>query len=81
MNRKAGQLLKNNKEVVNMCNRNNRRNRRVELICECWEVRSNRDDRDWDNRDCNHNNNRNNNRDELRCECRECRRRGSDRRY
>jgi len=58
-----------------MCYGNNRRNRRVELICECWEVRSNRGNRDWDNQD------RNNNREELRCECRECRRRDSDRRY
>ena len=48
----------------------NRRNRRVELICECREVRSDRDDR-CDNR---HNHDRHR-KDEFKCNCREDNRR------
>lgn len=44
-----------------MCFEDNRRNRRVELICECREVRSDRDDRHRD--------------DDFRCRCREVNRR------
>ena len=46
-----------------MCGSEHRRRRRRELICECREVRSNRDDRDFRDR---------NREDEFRCECREC---------
>ena len=54
-----------------MCFEDRRRRNREELVCECREVRS---DRDFDNR-----NRRNNNRDvELRCRCRECNRRHSN---
>lgn len=52
-----------------MCFDNCRRNRRVELICECWEVRDDRDNR-YRNREV-----------ELRCDCRECNRRYSNRRW
>ena len=47
----------------------NRHNRRVELICECREVRSNRDDRFDDRRDDRRDNDRHR-RDEFRCNCR-----------
>ena len=59
-----------------MCFEDNRRQRRVELICECREVRSNRDNRNHCDR--NHDRNRE---VELRCECRECNRRNFDRRW
>lgn len=49
-----------------MCFEDNRRNRRVELICECREVRSNRDDRRRDDRRRD---------DDFRCRCREVNRR------
>ena len=56
-----------------MCFEDRRRNNRAELVCECREVRSDRD-RDWDNR-----NRRNNHRDvKLRCCCRESNRRNSN---
>jgi len=54
-----------------MCFEDRRRRNREELVCECREIRSNRD---FDNR-----NRRNNNRDvELRCCCRESNRRNSN---
>lgn len=57
-----------------MCfdDRRRNRNRRIELICECREVRSDRDNRDRRDR---------NREVELRCDCRECNRRNSDRRW
>lgn len=55
-----------------MCFEDRRRRNREELICECREVRF---DRDWDNR-----NRFANNRDvELRCCCRESNRRNFNR--
>ena len=55
-----------------MCFDDRRRNRRIELICACREVRSDRDNRDRRDR---------NREVELRCDCRECNRRNSDRRW
>lgn len=50
-----------------MCFENQNRNRRVELICECREVRSDRDNK--------HHCDRNRDRDDrLKCHCKESRR-------
>ena len=50
-----------------MCFENRNRNRRVELICECREVRSDRDNK--------HHCDRNRDRDDrLKCHCKESRR-------
>lgn len=52
-----------------MCFEDRRRRNRVELVCECREVRSDRDNRRrWDRR----------REDDFRCHCRECNRRGSN---
>ena len=71
--------LKRNKGGWYMCSENRNRNRQVELICECREVRSNRDNnRKFDDRDRDRDRNRN---VELRCQCRECNRRNSNREW
>ena len=56
-----------------MCFEDERRGRRVDLICECREVRSDRDNRDRRDRDRNRE-------VELRCQCREFNQRDFDRR-
>jgi len=58
-----------------MCFDNGRRRDRVELICECREVRFDRDNRDRRDRDRDDRRDRN---DRFKCECKECNRRRSN---
>ena len=71
--RRLASFLKKRGGDEDMCFEDNRRNRRVELKCECREVRSNRDDRHHDK----HHHDRHRN-DEFRCNCREDNRRRND---